>query len=304
MNKDLQGEVLLKAWEGVRSHGITQEKHAEMLGIPYETYKARYYRAMANRRFEKANRPELFDWTLPVEWLFAWEDFLVVGDVQLPTTNYDFAVLPAYVAATQLKKPRRLVIAGDLFNFDAFGKYEDMIRMPTFQEEMDAARNLVGLWAQTFDEMYMVLGNHDARLIKALQGKVEVQDVMNLVNAHLPLGKIQVSVRDALGVKTSQGLYRIAHGASYRKLPLSTANELAQKYQAHIILHHEHHAAQGMDIYDRYFIVNNGGLFDKEKMAYVQLLTQAKAGMSNGFTIVKNGYPTLLGKWTNWKNWI
>ncbi len=305
MNKDIQGEALLKLWEGTRATGITQEQHARQLGIPYEIYKARFYRAMANRRFERANRPDLFDWSLPVEWVLDWDDFIVVGDVQLPTTDYDFAMLPAYVAANKLQRPRRLIIAGDLFNFDGFSKYENLIALPSIEQEFDAARNVIGLWAMTFDEIYMVMGNHEERMLKALQGQVQVQDIMNIVNAKLPIGKVKATVRDALRVKTSRGDYYIAHGASYRKLPLSVANELAQKEQANIVLHHQHHLAMGMDIYNRFILIDNGGLFDVEKMAYVQLHSKAMAGMSQGFTLVKGGYPYLFGKHiTNWRDWL
>jgi len=304
MANDIAGEALLKAWEGLRLQGTTQEQHARELGIPYEIYKARFYRAMANRRFEKINRPDLFDWSLPVEWVLDWEDFMVVGDVQLPTTDYDFAMLPAYIAAKQLKSPRRLIIAGDLFNFDGFSQYENLIKLPSIEHEFEAARNVIGLWSITFDEIYMVIGNHEERLLKTLQGQVQVQDIMSIVNAQLPIGKVKATVRDALRVKTSQGMYLVAHGGSYRKNPLSVANEIAQKEQAHVILHHEHHAAMGMDIYNRYFVVNNGGLFDRDKMAYVMLKTKAMASMSQAFTMVRRGYPYLFGKWTDWAMWL
>ena len=43
-------------------------------------------------------------------------DWIIVGDVQLPTTDYDFAALPAAIAKRHLKKPRQLAIVGDLMN--------------------------------------------------------------------------------------------------------------------------------------------------------------------------------------------
>lgn len=313
MNKDtdLTGEALLLAWEGIRNRGLTQEMHARALGIEYTIYKSRYYRAMANRQFAKQmddvpdfsgfDRPELYDWSLPSEWVFDWDDFMVVGDVQLPTTDYNMAVLPAYIANNHLSKPRRLIIAGDFWNFDAYSKYDNIIKLPGYKDEQNAARNLLALWALTFDEMWMITGNHEVRKLKHDRGEGDINDIMAVVSPH---GKVKATVRDKCTVNTSQGKYSVIHGASYRKIPLSTANELAQKFHSHIILHHEHHAAVGMDIYDRYFIVNNGGLFDIDKMAYVQLQTSARAGMSQGFTMVKGGYPYLFGKMTNWFDWL
>ena len=306
---DLSGEALLKAWEGIRNRGLTQEQHARALGMEYTTYKSRYYRAMANRRFSKLiddqpefsgfDRPELYDWSLPSEWVFDWDDFMVVGDVQLPTTDYNFAMLPAYIAHEHLKPPRKLLICGDFWNFDAFSKYDNIIKLPGYREEQEAARNLLALWSLTFDEMWMLTGNHERRKLVHEKGEEDINNIMAVVTPN-----VNATVRDACKVNTSQGQYTVTHGASYRKIPLSSANELAQKLQTHVILHHEHHAAFGMDIFDRYFIVNNGGLFDVKKMAYVQLETKAMAGMSQAFTMVKGGYPYLFGKWTDWSRWL
>jgi hypothetical protein len=58
-----------------------------------------------------------------------------------------------------------------------------------------------------------------------------------------------------------------------------------------------------MDRFDRYYIINNGGLFDQSKMAYVQLKTNTCANMSQGFTMIKNGYPYLFGNFTDWEKW-
>ena len=159
---------------------------------------------------------------------------------------------------------------------------------------------MLKLWSLTFDEIWMVSGNHDRRLIKKLNGQVEIQDIMNMTVTD----KVKATIRDRCQVQTSQGLYTVLHGSSYRKLSLSAANQYAQKFQSHIISHHEHHAALGMDEYDRYIIINNGGLFDIEKLSYVQLETKTMTSMSQAFTMVRGGYPYLFGKWTDWSRWL
>jgi len=306
------GEALLRDWEKARKAGYTHEKHAKEIGMPYALFKTRYYGAMANRRkakliadnpdFKGFDREELFSWQLPTEWVFDWDDFMVIGDAQVPTTDYSFALLPAVVAAKHLKHPRRLIIAGDFMNFDALAKYEKILPLPTLKEEYEAARNLLANWYETFDDIYALTGNHERRKMFLLKGEESLEDVLATVKP--PNGKIHATVYDRCTVLTSQGKYTILHGGSYRKLTLSTTNYYAQKFQSHIISHHEHHAAIGMDEHDRYFVIANGGLFDVKKMAYVQMETKTMAGMSQGFTMVKNGFPTLFGKWTDWGQWI
>lgn len=303
----IKGKELLDSWNKAKFAGATQPEHAKELGIPYSTYKSRMYRAQADAvvvappEFKGYDRPELYDWSLPEKWEFTWDDFMVIGDVQLPTTNYDFATLPALIAGKHIKGRRRLIIGGDFYNMDAYSEYKKIVPLPTFREEQEAARNLLALYATVFEEIYMICGNHERRRLARLEGEEDIQDV---ITAAFPGGHVKATVNDMCTVNTIKGKYTVIHGANYSKKALAVADELAQKHQSHIISHHEHHAAIGMDRFDRYFIVNNGGLFDQKKMAYTQIVSNTMANMSNGFTMVKGGYPYLFGNWTNWSEWL
>lgn len=297
------GTELLHLWEEAQLAGVTKEELASSLGMSFKSLAGKIYRAglktrgMVSNDFKGFDRQELYDWSLPGEWVFDWEDFMVIGDVQLPTTDYDFAMLPAMVAKKHIKKNRKLIIAGDFFNMDAFSTYPKIVSLPSWEQEKEAARNLLTIYAQTFDEMWMLSGNHEHRLLKRLDGEWNIQDA-------LPIGHVKATALDRCIVKTSNGKYTIVHGQNYSKKSLNNADEYAQKYQSHIISHHEHHAAIGMDRFDRYYIINNGGLFDQKKMAYAQISTNTCANMSQGFTMIKNGYPYLFGKFTDWKKWL
>lgn len=297
---------LLERWNEAKALRITREQFAKQEGMTVSALGSKIYRQQLKYKGQEANfkgfdRPELYDWSLPKEWEFEWDDFMVIGDVQLPTTDYDFAMLPAMIAKKHLRKPRRLIIAGDLYNMDSWSKYPKLIPTPSWEQEKESAKNLLTIYAQTFDEMWMLSGNHERRILEALDGQYDINDVLA---ASLPSGKVKATVLDRCTVNTSRGKYAVLHGASYAKKALNNADEYAQKYQSHIISHHEHHAAIGMDRYDRYTIVNNGGLFDSTKMSYVQEKSNTMASMSNGFTMVKNGYPYLFGKFTDWDKWL
>jgi hypothetical protein len=280
---------------------ITMEKFAEQEGGTVSAIRSKIYRQSLKNKDYDFDKPELYDWSLPEEWVFDWEDFMVIGDVQLPTTDYDFAMLPCMIAKKHLRKPRRLIISGDLYNMDAWSKYPSIISTPSWEMERDAARNLLTIYAQTFDEMWMLSGNHERRILEKLNGQYDINDVLA---SSLPGGKIKATVLDRCTVNTSKGAYTVLHGDNYAKKSLNNADEWAQKFQTNIISHHEHHTAMGMDRYDRYYIINNGGLFDSKKMSYVQVKSNTCAGMSQGFTMVKNGYPHLFGKFTDWNSWL
>lgn len=296
---------LLKKYDEAKLLKITDDEFAKQVGISYTALRSRIYRTRlkvkTNSDFGGFDRPDLYDWNLPSEWIFEWDDFMVVGDVQLPTTDYDFATLPALIGEKYLRKKRKLIIAGDFYNMDAWSKYPSIISTPTWEQERESARNLLTLYSQVFDEMYMISGNHERRILEKLDGQYDIQDVLA---ASIPSGKVKATVLDRCTVKTSQGKYTILHGDNYSRNALTNADVWSQKFQTHIISHHEHHAAIGMDKFDRYYLVNNGGLFDQKKMGYVQLKTNTCANMSQGFTMVKGGYPYLFGKFTDWSRWI
>lgn len=295
-------QTLLEEWHEAKLLKITLEQFAKQKGETLSAIRSKIYRqGLKSKEEYKFDQPELYDWSLPKEWVFDWNDFMVIGDVQLPTTDYDFAMLPSMIAKKHLKKPRKLIIAGDFYNMDAFSKYVNVVPVPTWGMERDAAKNLLTIYSQTFEEIWMLCGNHERRILEKLNGELDINDVLA---ASLPRGKVKATVLDRCTVNTSQGKYTVVHGASYGKKSLNNADEYAQKYQSHIISHHEHHAALGRDRYDRYHIVNNGGLFDSSKMSYVQEKTSTMAGMSQGFTMVKNGYPYLFGKFTDWDRWL
>lgn len=297
---------LLQEWEEAKLVRVTKEEFAKQRGMTYSALNSKLYRQGLKYKGQAENftgfdRPELYDWKLPSEWEFEWDDFMVIGDVQLPTTDYDFAMLPAIIAKKHLRKPRRLIIAGDFYNMDAWSKYPNIIPAPSWEQEREAARNLLAIYAQTFDEMWMISGNHERRILEKLDGQYDINDVLA---ASLPSGKVRATILDRCRVKTNNGVYTVLHGDNYSKKILSNADEWAQKFQTHIISHHEHHAALGLDKFDRYYIINNGGLFDQKKMGYVQLKTNTCANMSQGFTMIKNGYPYLFGKFTDWTKWL
>ena len=228
-------------------------------------------------------------------------DFIIVGDVHVPTTDYDFASLVLVVAKKQGVK--RLIIAGDMFNMDAFSLYEAVVASPSWREERDAARVLFHTWLEWFDDIYVIMGNHDRRLQKWAGGQLDESDIFGMVTSS---DKVHVSNWGHLKVKTAQGDYMVTHSKEYSINQLTVANEMAQKYQCHMITHHEHHTAIGWDRYGRYVIVNNGGLFDQSKMAYVVLDSSKRPVMKNSFCMLKNGVPRLFGHvpFTDWSEYV
>lgn len=274
--KHLQGDMTYDAF-----HGLTW-RYAQKMGFPPD--------------------PAKFDYGIgqPVE---LEGDAVICGDVQLPTTDYWFAQLVAAVGKLHLKKPRRLIVAGDLFNLDSFSDYARVIGLPSFRNEMTAARALLRDWLAVFDELWIEPGNHERRISRKTGGELLMTELLAMVTGD---ARIRTTNWGHIILRSGGETYRVTHGSNYSVNQLYVADQLANKYQQHIIGHHQHHCAMGWDRWKRHIVIDNGGLFDPAKMVYATIDDNKMPNMKKGFTLVKDGTPYLLSEapMTNWDLWL
>jgi hypothetical protein len=232
-------------------------------------------------------------------------DFVVIGDIHVPTTDWDFAQLPAQVAERHLTKGnRRLIIGGDFFSMDKFSSYTAITRAPSWREERDAGRVYIKRLLETFDEIYIIMGNHDRRLQRWAAGELEETDIFGML---IQNPRVVVSNYGWLDVVTDTGPWHITHSTNYSVNAGTVGDILAQKHQSNIISHHQHHCNHGQDKFKRYVTIDNGCLVDPVKLAYVMLDDSKMPNMSEGFTLLKNGVGSLLAKnksYTDWSMWL
>jgi len=240
---------------------------------------------------------------LPVAIGINTEHCMVVGDVHVPTTSATMTARMLAVADKYLpKKNRVLIVAGDLFNLDAYSDYPSIETMPTLEDELAAGKSFINACADVFHKICLIPGNHERRVTKQNNGQLSFVRLAHMLNNE----KLVVSNWGHIIIRSGGETYRATHARNYSVTPLKVANELAQKYQQHIIQHHEHHLAIGYDRFGRYLIINNGGLFDRNKIGYALWDDSKSPVMQPGFTMIREGTPTLFGNhpWTDWSKWL
>jgi hypothetical protein len=308
MIDDLRGDALLDYVAEQKAQDKSLSVIAEQLGLGYKALENRIYLARKARRargyrastpHEYKDAPFQFDYGAP------WEltgDWCVVGDVHVPLTDYDFAQHVSLVASRYLKRPRKLLVAGDFWNFDTYSTYPQFVSPPTWQQEREAGRQMMREWRDTFDEIRLFMGNHDRRIQKWMAGNFDDEDMETLLKSD----GVRVSNFGSATIKSPHGYdWRVTHPKNYSINQLVVAEQLALKYHANIISFHEHHAAIGMDRYKKYILVNGGCLVDPAKLAYANLDDSKGAGMMQAFVILRDGYPYLFADaWTDWDKWV
>lgn len=231
-------------------------------------------------------------------------DCVIVGDTHAPFTDYDFAMKVAQVGRKHLRKPRKLRIVGDYWDFSNFSAYAAIITPPTWAQERQAAKDLLKYWLEVFDEIDMTMGNHERRLQKFTMGMFDVSDILSLIYSNpdrVRLSNFGWCTLQANGIK-----YRLTHPRNYSINQLVVAEQLALKHNTNIISFHEHHLGKGWDRYGNHVIINGGCLVDDKKLAYVALDDSKSDQMKRGFVLVKNGIAEPLGEapFTDWSKWL
>ncbi len=229
-------------------------------------------------------------------------DGMIVGDVHVPTTDYDICHRMAVVALNFLQEPRQLIVAGDMFNLDFLSVYPPISKTPEWKREKLTARALLKEWLTVFDRILIITGNHDRRITKATAGHMTTEDLIDMVYQDK---RIVTSEWGHCILKSGDRSFRVTHGRNYSVNTGTVGNDLSHKFEMNIISHHQHHASISLDRFKRYIVVDNAALVKAESLAYATLDDSKMPGMARGFCMVRDGEPQLFVEGiTVWKHWV
>jgi len=203
---------------------------------------------------------------LPVSKTYA-----ITADWHIPL--YDPEYVNVFIKDARDRDIRSLILAGDYFNFDALSQYAPKQEGAGLEGELAEAESVMRVLLESFDDIYYLWGNHDARLHKALGFTIQFREAMKLVFGALgteALKRITFTNLDHLWIGEE---WYVCHPANYTRIPLSTARALSTKYECNVITAHSHHCAVGYGINGANVVAEIGGLFDRHKTGYLQRST-------------------------------
>jgi len=185
---------------------------------------------------------------------------------------------------------KNLAISGDLFDADSYSMFTPMGPVASFTEECEAVRDVFALLLNSYNNIYVCRGNHEARIIKQNFGRFQMRE---LVEMCIPdeMSKVQFNRRvnvtneDHLHANIAGHKWMFTHPRNFRIINLSVARDLAARYQCSQIVAHGHQAAMGWDRSGTFRLIDGGGLFDKNKLVYLRETT-CYPETKNGFVII------------------
>ena len=256
---------------------------ADQVGCDEASVRRSLERLKRDRGFQRHLIPVLdgdrFSFSLDTPIVVRNTNAMVTADWHVPL--YDPAYVNEMIERARALEIRTLVIAGDFFNFDALSAYDPKQESATLTREYNEALAVMRVLAESFDTIYYLWGNHDARMHRALGYAMKFRDAMRMVFGALGdeiLEKLVFTNLDHIWFEFDQAdgevsRWYLCHPANYSRVPLSNARQLAVKYNANVITAHSHHAAIGYAVNGEYTAAEGGGLFDKDKTAYLQRST-------------------------------
>jgi hypothetical protein len=234
-------------------------------------------------------------------WTLQLESAMITADWHVPETDWRMVEKMLTIAGKHLYKPRQLIIGGDYFSQSQFSPFAAVVPPAPWAQERDAAREIMLACLDVFAEIWIVMGNHDQRLVKWSQAILDESDVFGMV---IQNPKVHISKFAYCTIETSRGKYRVTHPAFYRQARGMAVAALADRLQMHVFGGHQHHTAISASPSGKFWGIDIGGLYDPDKIAYVNLADNLRPAMSPSFGMLLDGYPYVFANGlTDWGKW-
>jgi hypothetical protein len=162
--------------------------------------------------------------------------------------------------------------------------------------ELAASRTEIKRLEKQFDHIDFVLGNHEGRLLRALETALSPSELMRLLE--IKEGKWRVSSYYYSVLVSNGERFQIEHPKNTAKF---SAWKLASKYCSHVIMGHSHQLNFTFDISGKYYAIETGHIVDEDRLAYAAQRHNTNYAHVLGACIVKDGCPYLLHARTNFE---
>uniref|UniRef100_A0A6H1ZB55 Calcineurin-like phosphoesterase domain-containing protein n=1 Tax=viral metagenome TaxID=1070528 RepID=A0A6H1ZB55_9ZZZZ len=283
---------------------------------------------MGKGRVPTSNYP-VYDKPLEMEG-----DAIVLGDLEFPYHHAEFLNRCLHLAETWGIK--QAILAGDVLHFDSLSSFNPNWKKPAsngltetaerklmdiaatlpknkqqamidaivelgqaeesdgVSSELDIARRALKALAVQFDRIDYVIGNHDSRLLNTLQTALDPEELLRLLTTdrRWRIAPFYYSILHSGG-----NTFQIEHPRNTAKY---SAWKLVAKFGCSIIMAHNHHLNFTFDLSGRYYAIECGVCCDESRMPYVAQRHNISPQHILGAVIVRNGYPHLLHKYTQW----
>lgn len=149
----------------------------------------------------------------------------------------------------------------------------------------------------SFSSVYVELGNHDDRYLRALNQALSASELLHQIDKDKD-DRWKIAPYYYGFIETEAGTYRITHprGAGQK-----TAVDMAIQFHSHVIMGHSHRWNISRDPSGKFWAIQQGHCVDEKRLAYVQQRDAKRDAHMLGATIIRGGYPFVLSPESPWE---
>lgn len=207
------------------------------------------------------------------------------------TVSPEIAAALADIASSLPKKQREQIVG-------VLEEYTGEPAAPGFSQEMSEARRVMDVLADRFDEVHLVLGNHEGRYLRMLASPVFADHILTeLHRGNDPRWKALPYYYSH--IESGGERFRVTHPKATAKY--TTAWKLAAKFGEHVLMAHNHHLNYNFDISGRYYAIETGCCVDESRLPYAAQRDNTQYRHILGAVIVRDGVPWLLHERVDWE---
>lgn len=226
------------------------------------------------------------------------DDYMVSCDYHSPYISE--AWINRFLFISNHFKIKKNIIIGDLFDFD-FARARFFVGGERSLDKEAMQTDPVIKALDYFDENILVTGNHERRIGTLTADLIQARHLFGFYGAEIWKKKFKYSIYDKLYIGKE---WMLVHPKSYRINQTSVARALAEKYHRNVINTHGHFVGWAYDKSGQFECYDLGGMFDRKKIAYINLHTTTHPMWNNGFGMLKNGKFWHFTDASDWDYWL
>lgn len=219
------------------------------------------------------------------------DKWLYCSDLHVPFHNREW--VKRLILAAQYHSVDTLVIGGDLFDFDSTSRHPKTQRQSDLNQTLHIGGDLLVALGRYFRHLYLLPGNHDARVAAKLDTPLEFNALVHAaIKGRVSAERITTTDYDYIRIND----WVVGHPRFYSSVPARGVAQVAQLQQCNVIGAHNHLVGMMQSSDGRWFAIDPGHMTDARLTPYMM----QSAGLSkyaawkNGFVLVDNNLPTLF----------
>jgi len=212
------------------------------------------------------------------------EPCLVIFDTQIPFQDADF--LNNLLELAEAWGIKQGISGGDLLNMAAFSIFKERPEDKIWRRDRDIAIEVLRALHSHIPKFLLIMGNHEAFLIKALAEQIGHEDILSLLGK--PEGFIATDYYYCL-VKLGGSTWRITHPRNISVIHGRVPQRLCEKFHANVASGHGHLAGMTPDYSGKYMAIDVGITCDLLRLDYSALRDSTRPSMCRGGLILMLG---------------